>query len=285
MIGYLDDDPVSVDPAGSALAADVVVGDRVLQVDWGIDFDATGGLLKLVDTVLTYTAAEDDTITLAAPSPVAALVSDDAQVLSLNALGEEEAEWYANVRLSPDDEETIACSVTSAFAQSLTPDTAWLPVELDALPEGGYRVAGFVGRAGTLDGQYVWNPRCTLNAGTQTIPDDGNWHQITAWSVGQVDGIDVTSSVTILTPGSYLVLARLSYATNGTGRRGVRIMQDGVQVENYVRAADSGGFTYINIFDQITAAYGSRVTIEALQSSGAGLAVVSGAVNVFRTSS
>jgi hypothetical protein len=77
----------------------------------------------------------------------------------------------------------------------------------------------------------------------------------------------------------------LSFATNSTGRRGVRIMLDGVQAENYVRAADAGGFTYINVFDQVVGADLSRITVEAFQSSGAGLQVVSGAVNVLRTSS
>lgn len=283
MIGVLDETPLSVTPAGSALAVAVNAGDLTLTVEWGTDFDARGGLFAVDDsaTVYAYTGADDDTLTLAAPFPTALLLDDDHFILALNAQGEVEQEFAANVWLDPDNDETpTPCEVANDVALRIRDDSAGLPVTVEPLPDGsGYRMVALAGVNGLLDGSTIYNPYASRNINTTNL-QTAVFTQLTSFTEIASDSVTLSGgSHTVQIGGTYRTELQVFFQAAPTGTRRVRIRLNGVQIGyNRVSADDSGDTTAVLAFSPPQPfAEGDVVTIEAFQSSGATLQILAGA--------
>lgn len=87
-------------------------------------------------------------------------------------------------------------------------------------------------------------------------------------------GITYDSSArtfTVNKAGRYLVNAMISWATNGTGRREMRLTKNGAAVAVEVRAAAAQSFLTSAVHAVVNMAVGDTFSTEVLQSSGAGL--------------
>lgn len=280
MIAYLDDEPLTAQPAGSALTADVPFGTTRVQVEWAVDFDADGGLAFINDRTVRYVSSDEDSITLLAPATTAWSVDDDIMVLALNARGEVEHDYHVNVRFDLDDSETVSVEVSSDQVKWVSEADAGLAVEVEAV-RGGYRLVGFEGRTGQLNGDAVWNPHLARQANAATIPSGSStWTPVTSWTDLEVDGITLDGGDHIIdTAGYYAIRVQLAYASNAVGHRRVRVLLNGdtaFPVAYFALAADDAGATYVLAVTEVRLDEEDVITVEANQSSGAGLALYTG---------
>ena len=177
----------------------------------------------------------------------------------------------------------IPTALTRYFYEG-TPD-APQPVQIE-LVGGGYEVTKQPNVDPVFDGAAVWNPYVTVDMNTVTISDD-TWTAITSWSTSTIaiQGMSMDDGAHTPYPGRYQVISRATFASNGTGRRGIRIKVDGVTAETFLNSADPGGQTFTPILDLVTVDDTSKVTVEVYQNSGAGLSLFSGTLSMFRVSS
>lgn len=268
---------------GSELVVAAVAGDTVLQVDLVSDFDEDGGTLILNGIQLAYTTVDPEleTITLAAPLVVAA--DEDDPVFQVEGGGSTPGVlWTAYVSL--DEGDNVAAEIPTNLISYFPEGQYDVPAPVEVRLNGDtYEVVSQPEVAPVFNGATVWNPRANRNMVTQTIPN-ATWTQVTGWVDVEVDGLTVSDGVTVPEDGTYLILAKAAFLTNGIGRRGIRLMVDGVDTEYFVLSADSSGLTYAPVFDSARLTELSKVTVEVFQSSGAGLALANGSFNMFRTS-
>jgi hypothetical protein len=102
------------------------------------------------------------------------------------------------------------------------------------------------------------------------------WADI-AFQVEDYDTDNMWSSgatVTIVTPGLYLIAAAASFATNATGARGVQILKNGTVLTTAVVGAASNNATRVMKTRHVRLAAGDTLKIQGLQTSGGNLASV-----------
>ncbi len=88
--------------------------------------------------------------------------------------------------------------------------------------------------------------------------------------------------ITMGAAGRGWALARVTFAENATGTRGVRFKQDGSALYTYRGRATSTGGVSLNVVIPVQFGAGSYFEVEAFQDSGAALTVSSAALTVIR---
>lgn len=150
---------VNTAPLGDELAADLTVGASVLVVDSAAAFPENGGSVMVADTVIAYTAADDETgeLFLVAPSPVAASVGDIVTLWDATT-GTDVVETIAHVAV--DGDEQADDTLEAVVPHSLIP---YLPEGIRDVGEAvlleqrgdDLYVADVMGQAPVFDGAVI----------------------------------------------------------------------------------------------------------------------------------
>lgn len=270
---------------GDSLTAAATVGATTLQVDFVADFNEDGGQLALNGATLGYDTVDPDleTITLSSPLAVAAAVDDRVDVVDGGTVA---AQWVADVSI--DEGDNVSATIPTALSRYFSEGTQDQPqsVQIGLDEHNEYVVTTQPNVEPVFDGAAVWNPYVTANMLSFTVPDSA-WTQVTGWNSAdlEIQGMTLDDGVESPYPGRYQVISRATFASNGTGRRGIRVIVDGVTAETFLNSADPSGQTFSPILDLVTITDQSKVTIQVYQSSGAGLSLFSGTLSMFRISS
>jgi hypothetical protein len=267
---------VDDETAGSQTVLEALAGETVLTVDDAIDFDSTGGQLSLADgTVLDYIEANDDEDTITLAAPLAAPVEFESDVLVYPPQFTRTALVVIDGGSDPIPA-TVPHDKQDVLAPGVRDEENANREEVLLIADGDWSWSVFdVTNKGELlrDGAAIWNPHAIRDAPAVNLPND-SWTTISGYSDVKVSGITVTSSEWIIGPhpGFYSVTTRYSFSNNSTsGRRGVRVMVNGVEESAVVRPADSGR-TYMLTIADVNVAEGDVITVQAWQNSGASLA-------------
>jgi len=107
--------------------------------------------------------------------------------------------------------------------------------------------------------------------------DYGGW-----WSSGTDIIVPAGAIPTGFTTIAVLVMARIKWASNGTGLRYVYLMLNGAEFGSISTSALTGDTTSLSVPDVAIAAAGGVITVEAKQTSGGVLNIASNQVTVLR---
>ena len=127
-----------------------------------------------------------------------------------------------------------------------------------------------------VDAVPLFAPTTIDGTATTSIPNNAITHVATGWAWGTNTGLVTVASAgtyQFVEGGTYLVLATLRYTASGTGRRMALIYRSGAEAG---RAESGPGSSATQVSHLLTAAAGDTLDVRAFQTSGAGLALVSG---------
>lgn len=104
---------------------------------------------------------------------------------------------------------------------------------------------------------------------------DSTWTAISAWTTVDEDRTSSfnssTGEFTLPESGPYTVHGVLSFASNSTGLRGVRVMLDGVEKSEIIVPTASGNYVGVPYSFKVIGNGGQKITIEGFQTSGGAL--------------
>ena len=266
-------DNVTAIPAGTFLAADVAAGVTVLPVDWTAEFDEFGGLLGLNDLMLPYVEANEDASTITLADPLAAPAESGDEVLSLSLAGEQRNKITAFVQID-EGEDPVPHEVPSSLEGRLTETTpAGTLVQVDTSTR---LVVGADDVSAPVDGALVWNPYLARRMTSVLVPDN-TWFTPSAWADSISQAVtSTTTNVVVDVRGFYAIDAQVAWATNGSGRRFIQILVNGVAVGVDAGAADPDSSSYNSCFGREVLEVGDVVEIQIKQTSGAALFISAG---------
>lgn len=167
---------------------------------------------------------------------------------------------------------------TDTFPATWTASTAGQNMQLLFMaPILGWSSSAAISQSDSSEGRVV-AMTAVLNSGSQT--NTGNWQDVTGYSSARVDTLSSfntsTGVYTIAVPGPYRISGQISFTSNATGFRGIRLMV-GSAVEVYGNGV-SGNATDTLMNTSVLPAYvkilkaGDTVKLQAFQSSGGNLA-------------
>lgn len=277
-------DQVVVTPYGTAVAVNAVEGDDEIVVDDVDNFDLPEGKtgdLDIDGVPYVFTGVDEDTRTIFLADTLDVDAATGATVSLLAATGPAQ-KWEALVFID-DAPEPVPAVIPIGLVPHFSEGDAQSGSAVSIVEDGsGYQVASRTNDEASLDGADVWNPNVSRTMTTLTIPDD-TWTQIDAWTTATGDGVAVSGGQhTVQYRGPYFIAAAVGFASNTSGRRAVRIVRtpiDGtgaVIIAQQGSSADNTGATYSAAFTQETLEVGDIITVEAKQTSGAGLPMVVG---------
>lgn len=165
---------------------------------------------------------------------------------------------------------TAGTVLTAANLNILSDDLSYLKGITDGVALSGVQLrrAASQSISNDTDTNFSWD--------TESL-DYGGW-----WSSGTAATVPAGAIPSGFTTIAVLVLASAKFASNGTGKRRIKILKNGSTTGSWTIGAVSGDVTDVVLSDVFTVAAGDTIALAAYQNSGSSLNATEGAITILR---
>lgn len=278
-------------PLGSELTDDVAAGQVAIPVEWGGQFDDDGGTVLINGVQYTYSkgaivdgtsADAPDVITLDTALVANATVGD---VVAVYSGGQVLRDLVATVSIGTQDAVGDDVEVVIPFVQrGLWPEGQYEePVQV-VLSDDMERIEDTPGRTPAYDNGLTYVPRIKSVLVAGLVTPSGGWWASGIWQESESVGFLDSSGTGFVAreSGLYVVHAAVTFDTDGTGVRGIRLtLQGDPERAQLTRALPSNPSTVET--SQVVRLVGDYTVLQVntFQDSGGSLNLWSGADSAF----